>query len=264
MKIKYLIASMLVIGLLSCSDDSDSVEDKELAKPVNDVDKFSYVIGNSIGSRMKQDSIDPNFDYLIRGVKDALYSDSTLLTMEEMQKTMMELDQKTMGQQQGSTDWDEEKIKSEGDKYLAENKKKPGVKTTPSGLQYEILEPGKGKKPTLEDWIQIKLRGYFVDGQEFDNTNDKRPEGVEVPVNDPNFLPGWKEAWTMMREGAKWRIVLPPSLGVGAQGAPPIIPPNAVLIYEMELVKILENMPRQQAMPQNAPAPPPPPKPTGN
>ena len=127
-----------------------------------------------------------------------------------------------------------EKNKKEGDAFLAENKKKDGVKTLPSGLQYKVLTEGKGASPKASDTVSVHYRGTFMDGTEFDSSY-KRNEPAAFPVN--GVIKGWTEALQLMKEGSKWQLVIPPHLAYGEPGGPGI-PPHAVLIFEVELVKI--------------------------
>jgi FKBP-type peptidyl-prolyl cis-trans isomerase FklB len=117
---------------------------------------------------------------------------------------------------------------------LTKNKSKPGVKSTASGLQYEILKEGKGKKPTLKDKVTVHYTGTLVNGQKFDSSHD-RGQPAEFPVN--GIIKGWQEALQMMPEGSVYRLYIPPDLGYGAQ-AQPGIPPFSVLVFDVELLKV--------------------------
>jgi len=123
----------------------------------------------------------------------------------------------------------------EGEKFLAENAKKEGVKTLPSGLQYKVILPGSGKTPKATDSVTTHYRGTLVDGTEFDSSY-KRGEPATFPVS--GVIAGWTEALQLMKEGAKWQLVLPPSLAYGERGVGRDIGPNATLIFEVELIKV--------------------------
>jgi FKBP-type peptidyl-prolyl cis-trans isomerase FklB len=128
-----------------------------------------------------------------------------------------------------------EKNRIEGEKFLAENKSKEGVQTLPSGLQYKVITPGKGKKPQITDTVTVHYRGTFIDGIEFDSSY-RRGQPASFPVN--GVIRGWTEALQLMQEGAKWQLFIPPNLAYGERGAGQAIGPNATLIFEVELISI--------------------------
>ena len=130
-----------------------------------------------------------------------------------------------------------EKNKKEGEVFLAENKKKEGVTTLPSGLQYKVIKAGTGKKPKSTDTVTVNYRGTLIDGTEFDSSY-RRGEPASFGVS--GVIPGWTEAMQLMQEGAKWQVVVPPNLAYGEKGAGPNIGPNATLIFEIELISIQE------------------------
>jgi FKBP-type peptidyl-prolyl cis-trans isomerase FklB len=129
------------------------------------------------------------------------------------------------------------KNKAEGEAFLAENKKKEGVKTTASGLQYKVIKPGKGKKPKSSDTVTVNYRGTLIDGTEFDSSY-KRGQPATFQVS--GVIPGWTEGLQLMEEGAKWQLFIPSNLAYGERGAGGVIGPNATLIFEVELLSIQE------------------------
>ena len=136
----------------------------------------------------------------------------------------------------------EAKAKAEGEKnlkageaFLAENGKKEGVVTLPSGLQYKVIAAGAGKKPTAKDTVSVHYRGTLIDGKEFDSSIG-RGEPATFPVS--GVIPGWTEALQLMQEGAKWQVFVPAKLAYGERGAGPMIGPNSTLIFDVELIKI--------------------------
>ncbi|MDX1901189.1 MAG: FKBP-type peptidyl-prolyl cis-trans isomerase [Gammaproteobacteria bacterium] len=122
-----------------------------------------------------------------------------------------------------------------GDAFLAANKTKPGVHTLPDGLQYKIITPGNGAKPTANDSVTVDYRGTLIDGTEFDSSY-KRGQPATFPVN--GVIQGWQEALQLMPVGSKWELYIPPTLAYGTVGAPPLIGPNQTLIFQVELKKI--------------------------
>jgi FKBP-type peptidyl-prolyl cis-trans isomerase len=119
--------------------------------------------------------------------------------------------------------------------YLAENKEKPGVKTTASGLQYEVVSAGAGESPIASDTVAVHYRGTLTDGTQFDSSYER---GQPAIFRLDQVIPGWTEGVQLMKPGAKYKFVLPPNLGYGPEGAPPVIPPNAVLLFDVELLAI--------------------------
>jgi FKBP-type peptidyl-prolyl cis-trans isomerase FklB len=192
----------------------------------NQKDKVSYIIGMNIGNDLKRQSIDISPKILAEGVQQALAGSKPLLTEQEIQETMMAFQKEMMAKQ-----------KERGDAFLAENKKKEGVKTLPSGLQYKVIKAGTGKKPKLNDTVMTHYRGTLIDGTEFDSSY-KRGQPVSFLVS--GVLPGWTEALQLMEEGAKWQLFIPSNLAYGERGAGGIIGPNATLIFEIELISIQE------------------------
>jgi FKBP-type peptidyl-prolyl cis-trans isomerase FklB len=129
-----------------------------------------------------------------------------------------------------------DKNRTAGDAFLAENARKPGVVTLPSGLQYRVITEGKGKTPIASSTVRTHYRGRLLDGTEFDSSY-KHGQPAQFAVN--GVMPGWSQALQMMKEGSKWELFVPASLGYGEAGAGGVIPPNATLIFEVELIEVL-------------------------
>jgi FKBP-type peptidyl-prolyl cis-trans isomerase FklB len=203
----------------------------------NQKDKVSYIIGTEIGKNFKKQSIDIDPDVLTRGIKDAISGGKPLLTEQEVQETMATFQKEMMAKQEDLTKKLGEKNKKEGEVFLSENKKKEGVKTLPSGLQYKVIKGGIGKKPKINDTVTTHYRGTLIDGTEFDSSY-RRGQPVSFPVS--GVIPGWTEALQLMEEGAKWQLFIPPNLAYGERGTGRDIGPNATLIFEIELISIQE------------------------
>jgi FKBP-type peptidyl-prolyl cis-trans isomerase FklB len=197
-------------------------------------DKLSYAVGADFANNLKKYEINLDLDLFMKGIKDSLSGGKTLLTEEEVKKYIAILQEDATDRMREKLKVEGEKNKKEGDAYLAENKKKPGVKTLPSGLQYKIITVGKGKPPAETDTVTVNYRGSFINGTEFDSSY-KRGQPATFPVK--GVIKGWTEALLLMKEGAKWQLVIPPDLAYGASGQPGI-PPNSVLLFEVELIKI--------------------------
>jgi FKBP-type peptidyl-prolyl cis-trans isomerase len=187
-------------------------------------DKASFAIGLNIGRTILQDfgradAIDT--DQFVKGLKAGLANDQSM-DKNDIRAAIIE--------------YREEAIKQDAGKFLTENKKKEGIKTTASGLQYQVLKSGDagGKSPTKESTVKVHYTGTLVNGTKFDSSVD-RGEPAEFQVG--GVVPGWTEALQLMKVGDKWRLYLPPELGYGAQGKGPV-PPHAVMIFEVELLEV--------------------------
>ena len=229
MRVKLLVVALCVVFGAGQVWAADKVELK------TQKDKLSYSLGMSMGGNLKRDSIDIDADILARGVKDVLAGGNTLMTEQEVRETIMALQKDLSGKQQEKMKTAGEKNKKEGEVFLAENKKKKGVKTTTSGLQYKVLTEGKGQSPKATDTVSVNYKGTLIDGTEFDSSY-KRGQPASFGVGQ--VIKGWTEALQLMKEGSKWQLVIPSELAYGERGGGPVIGPNAVLIFEVELISI--------------------------
>ena len=226
-----------------------SAEEKPALK--DSKDKVSYSIGLDIGSTLKKQNIDVNADTLSAGLKDALSGAKPQLTEEQIKETMTTFSKELTEKQQAKMQEAAQKNATEGEKFLAENKAKPGVKTTASGLQYKVMKEGSGPSPKETDTVVTNYRGTLINGTEFDSSY-KRNEPVTFPVN--GVIKGWTEALQLMKKGAKYQLFVPAGLAYGPRGAGQDIGPNATLIFEVELVDI-KPPPSASAPPVTTPAP---------
>jgi len=197
-------------------------------------DKVSYAIGLDMGNNLKKSDLEIDPDILARAIKDVMSGGKTVMTDQEAKETLMALQKEIQAKQQERNKALGEKNKKDGDEYLAKNKKKAGVKTLPSGLQYKVITEGKGKSPKASDTVTVNYAGTLIDGTEFDSSY-KRGQPVSFPVG--GVIKGWTEALQLMKEGSKWQLVIPADLAYGEQGRPGI-PPNSVLIFDVELLSI--------------------------
>jgi FKBP-type peptidyl-prolyl cis-trans isomerase FklB len=226
MKVKMIV----ILGILLLVSQVNAQENLALK---SQKDKVSYIIGMEIGNNLKKQAIDIDSNILARGVKDILSGAKPLLTEQEVQEIMIAFQKEMMAKQSEVA----KKNKAEGETFLAENKKKEGVKTLSSGLQYKVIKAGTGKKPKSNDTVTVHYRGTLINGAEFDSSY-KRGQPTTFPVS--KVIPGWTEALQLMEVGAKWQLFIPSSLAYGEQGAGGDIGPNATLIFEVELVSIQE------------------------
>jgi FKBP-type peptidyl-prolyl cis-trans isomerase FklB len=226
MKVKMIV----ILGILLLVSQVNAQENLALK---SQKDKVSYIIGMEIGNNLKKQAIDIDSNILARGVKDILSGAKPLLTEQEVQEIMIAFQKEMMAKQSEVA----KKNKAEGETFLAENKKKEGVKTLSSGLQYKVIKAGTGKKPKSNDTVTVHYRGTLINGAEFDSSY-KRGQPTTFPVS--KVIPGWTEALQLMEVGAKWQLFIPSSLAYGEQGAGGDIGPNATLIFEVELFSIQE------------------------
>ncbi len=218
-------ALVLVLGaLVSTGCTGKKIEVK------SDKEKASYAIGTQIGKQIKSQNIDIDADVLAAAINDAVSGKEPRLKPEDMQAALMKTQEQAMAKQGEAGKANEEK----GKKFLEENKAKPGIKTTASGLQYEVMTEGKGKSPKAEDMVEVHYKGTLTDGTEFDSSYG-RGEPAKFPLN--GVIKGWTEGLQLMKEGGKNRLFVPSELAYGPGGRPGI-PPNSVLIFEVELLKI--------------------------
>jgi len=199
-------------------------------------DKISYAIGLDVGNGLKKNEVDVDPDIVAKAIKDVMSGNKPLMTELEVKTAIMDLQKDLQAKQQERAKVQGDKNKKEGEAFLAKNKTKDGVKTLPSGLQYKVITEGKGKSPKASDTVTVQYRGTLIDGTEFDSSY-KRGQPATFPVG--GVIKGWTEALQLMKEGSKWQLVIPSDLAYGeggTQGGP--IGPNAVLIFEVELVSI--------------------------
>jgi len=224
---------VMFCGVMLVAGTALATEKSALTTPK---DKASYAIGMDIAYSLKKNSVDVNPDVLGKAIKDVLTDQKTQLTVEEAKTTLTGLQKEMKEKQLEKMKVLGEKNKKEGDTFLAENKKKEGVKTLPSGLQYKVITEGKGKSPSATDTVTVQYTGSLIDGTEFDSSY-KRGQAATFAVKD--VIKGWTEALQLMKEGGKWQIFIPSNLAYGETGtAGGPIGPNATLIFDVELVSI--------------------------
>ena len=198
-----------------------------------DKQRFSYTAGYQIGQNLKRQNLDLDSKTFSQGVQDAITSAQPRLKPEEMQAAIQTQQKKDMDKQAAVA----KKNLDAGQAFLEANKKKEGVVTLPSGLQYKIVTEGKGKQPKSTDTVVAHYRGTLINGTEFDSSY-QRNEPATFPV--AGVIKGWQEALPLMKEGAKWQVYIPSDLAYGPRGAGGAIGPNEVLIFDIELVSVKE------------------------
>ena len=197
--------------------------------------KASYTIGIQLGTQLMISKDDIDLDAIKMGMKDIFTGKKPRLSNDEMRQAMMQYQESKKKREISMATKFSTHNKKEGAAYLAKNKKKKGVVTLPSGLQYKVLKSGKGKSPKLTDTVVTNYHGTLLDGTVFDSSYD-RGQAVSFPVNA--VIKGWTEALMKMKVGDKWELVIPSNLAYGEQGAPPKITPGATLVFIVELLEI--------------------------
>ena len=192
------------------------------------MDKVSYALGMSIGHQLQQmNATDLNIDDFAQAITDVFNGDAKL-SDAEAQATVQDFFSRKAEEQAKAA-------KAEGENFLAENAKKEGVKTLPSGLQYKVLREGNGRKPSATDKVECHYEGTLINGEVFDSSY-RRGETATFGLNQGTK--GWTEGLQLMQEGAKYRFFIPYDLAYGERGAGQSIPPYAALIFDVELIKV--------------------------
>lgn len=194
----------------------------------NTKDKASYFIGFSVGSNLANQGLDVDPKVILKGLTDALAEHDPALDMVELRAAIEEL--ATAAEAQAG-----QKAQKEGKAYLAENAKRKGVKTTKSGLQYEVLKEGKGPSPKATDTVKVHYHGTLINGTVFDSSVD-RGEPISFPLN--GVIKGWTEGVQLMKVGSKFKFTIPSDLAYGERGAGAKIKPHSTLVFEVELLGI--------------------------
>ncbi|HEY6193345.1 MAG TPA: FKBP-type peptidyl-prolyl cis-trans isomerase [Bacteroidota bacterium] len=228
MKIAFIPVMALV--LMACQGNT-----QEKVQIKTQKDSVSYGIGMNIANNFKRQSVDIDPLVFTQAVKDVMSGGKTLMTEDQATDALAGLQQRMMASQAERMKTLGDKNKKDGEAFLAENKKKPGVVTTASGLQYKIMKAGTGPKPTLSQTVTVNYKGTLIDGTEFDSSY-KRGQAVTRAVS--GWIQGWVEALQLMPVGSKWQLFVPPSLAYADQPAGPLIGPNSTLVFELELISV--------------------------
>lgn len=206
-------------------------------RKIKKMDKVSYALGMGIGRQLNDMGAESlNIDDFAQAIKDVLAGGKTQLDAYEAQVIVQEFFQKQEEKQRASAAERHKALKAQGEQYLAENGKKDGVVTLPSGLQYQVLQEGNGRKPKATDQVKCHYEGMLVDGTLFDSSI-QRGEPATFPLN--GVIAGWTEGLQLMQEGAKYRFFIPYHLGYGERGAGASIPPFAALVFDVELIEVI-------------------------
>ena len=234
---KRILFLLVILSSLGLSAQSKKKSASKTAAPVaslslnNQTDSLSYSIGIMVASFYKQQGITNINDVLVnKAIKDKMNGDSTLLTEQQCNQVLMGFIEKAKADKASVA-------KKQGEAFLAENKSKPGVVTTASGLQYIVLKQGTGPKPLATDKVKCDYEGKLLDGTVFDSSV-KQGKPIEFAVN--GVIPGWTEALQLMNTGSKYRLFIPSGLAYGDQQMGPDIKPGSTLIFDVDLIEIVK------------------------
>lgn len=240
MKVKVLsVALMSVLALTACNnkEGGESTTAKTTTTAITEqsteAQKVGYAVGFDTGRNLHAVAEDLDLEAFELGIKDAYAKKDSALTEEQMQQVVHAYMTKKQEELQKKQEEQAAANKTAGEKFLAENAKKEGIKTTASGLQYKVITEGSGESPKATDTVVVNYEGKLLDGKVFDSSYE-RGEPVEFPLNQ--VIAGWTEGVQLMKPGAKYEFFIPSDLAYGETGAPPEIEPNSVLTFTVELL----------------------------
>lgn len=225
---------LYVIAMQACSEEKPKEGKTTMLKTQKD--KISYSIGVQIGKNLSAGKYDIDPKVLYDALNDAYTNGKLLMTEEEIGQTMQQCQADMAAKQEAEAKKAGEAARKKGAEFLAENKKKPGITTTASGLQYQVLKEGTGAIPKADQTVVAHYTGTLLDGTKFDSSVD-RGQPLEIPVG--GVIKGWTEALQLMKVGSKWKLFIPADLAYGDRGAPGgKIGPGEALIFEIELISV--------------------------
>lgn len=227
-----LIGLVILLPFLSLATDQEKDTDLELKSFSQ---KLSYMLGQQIGNNIKESPTEIDLDIFVRGIKDSLKGNKSLLSQKQADEVRKEFSRQIQESRNRKTAALSEKNLKDGEAFLADNKKKEGIVTTESGLQYKVLKKGDGPKPLPSDKVKVHYRGTLLDGTEFDSSY-KRGQPASFQVS--GVIRGWTEALQLMNVGSKYQLYIPSNLAYGPRGAGQRIGPNSTLIFDVELLSI--------------------------
>ncbi|MDQ2701928.1 MAG: FKBP-type peptidyl-prolyl cis-trans isomerase [Pseudomonadota bacterium] len=241
-----LAVSLALLAGCNKADDADKGDDKAATAAADpeaipglptEKDRNSYMVGMALGRQFEPMKDELDIEVVVKAIKTTLAGEKLLMTDQQAQAIGEGFQRKLQAKQVEKMMADARDNAQSGEKFLAENAKKPGVVTTDSGLQYLVIEAGKGARPTASDTVRVNYKGSLLDGTVFDDSS-QHGGAAEFPL--AQVVPGWQEGIVLMPVGSKYRFWIPSSLGYGETGTPGgPIPPNATLVFEVELLDIV-------------------------
>ena len=239
---------MVLLAILSCFATSAPAQDVPASQPAAPVSssqsapatesfdqRVSYSIGQELGGQFRSQGIAVDLAQLMQGIADAISGAESRLSAGEIQSTMIKFQEQMVAKQKKAQAAQGEANRAEAKIFFANNGARDGVKTTASGLQYEVITEGEGPKPSATDRVSVHYEGTLINGTVFDSSI-RRGQPAALGLNQ--VIPGWTEGVQLMPVGSKYRFFIPGELAYGKQGSPPVIGPDATLIFEIELLEI--------------------------
>ncbi len=233
----YILFISVLLFMISCETGGEKTG-KSNSDLKTEKERFSYAIGLDIASNLERFKEKLDYETVFRAVMDSLTGTDVLLSKKEADSIKSSVFQELRKQETKLKEKQAKENKEIGEAFLKENKKNKDVKVTENGLQYKILKPGKGESPAEDDKVKVHYKGKHLDGKVFDSSRE-RGKPSAFPVN--KVIKGWQEALQLMKEGAEWRIFVPAEMAYGKRGAKKEIEPNETLIFDIELLEIMEN-----------------------
>lgn len=231
-----IIAAGMIAYQFATADDAAANKPAATQSFGDQYQTASYGIGYDMGKYVKQNlKLKLDEKALIQGIQDAIAGADSKVSPEALQTAMLALSQELNAAAEAERKVAGDKAGEAGKAYREENAKKEGVKVTASGLQIETIKEGAGASPSATATVKVHYTGTLIDGTKFDSSVD-RGQPIEFPLN--GVIQGWTEGLQLMKVGGKSRLVIPPEIGYGERGSPPVIPPNATLVFEVELIDI--------------------------
>lgn len=224
------MVGLCLLGLVACNPPKDVAKKEILLN--SDATRIGYAIGFGIGKNLKEAPAGLDMEAVLQGVRDGWEGKTPAIPEQEMDELRMKL--RTQSVSEGQKEEAAKNLK-EGAAFMEANRQKEGVTVTPSGLQIRVIKEGAGEMPKATDTVQVHYRGTLIDGKEFDSSY-ARNQPATFPLN--GVIPGWTEGLQLMHVGSTCQLVIPPQLAYRERGIPNAIPPNATLVFEVELLGI--------------------------
>ncbi|MGE5340097.1 MAG: FKBP-type peptidyl-prolyl cis-trans isomerase [Candidatus Omnitrophota bacterium] len=232
---KFMFVLMIALLIISVNCSKSEVRPEKVVDLKVERQKVSYAVGYDLGTRIKEIADELDMDTFYQGIRDAAVNNKQQIVAQDRDIILRAFSQKLTQKFEAKRKVQGEKNKAEGQSFLKENAKKPGVKVTPSGLQYIVMEEGKGEMPKLTDRVKVHYKGTLLDGSEFDSSYKR---GQPAIFELSKVIPGWSEGLQLMKVGSRYKFFIPSDLAYKEMGAGAVIGPNAVLIFEVQLLSI--------------------------